>query len=162
MAESYFQIKRPSPNEATSLIIYEQRKRGVAISHDQSTPTIGIPCNGRGFIGFLNRPVNDVGPSLESLVFPGVEAESPVPYSHACSLEDALEVEAEGVDFLYDSGNETVNVNTPVGSLLTFRDGQFALYQSGMTPLSTPYFQLTAHLAAEDSGNDTKILAVRI
>lgn len=121
----------PTPSGVTSL------PRGTAIALD--TDGTFVPCNvGKPFFGFLKREINTTGPALADHVFgfagggmPRLELSDK--FGGATSVEGAIEVEAEGTNYLVFSTDGTntgfITTATAPGVGLNFFNGKFRVVQ---------------------------------
>jgi len=142
---SLFEITKRSPRPYKSLVAPTGASgRGIAYIEDPALPGTakladGTITNG----GFVTRPILAGGPGLADAIFPN-RIELPFsdsdPYgtgANMISLEHAEEVEAEGYDplhvngFLYSGAGKTITAATPIGTEVSFRNGQFCIAVAG-------------------------------
>lgn len=153
-------IRRPSGQEPRSLIIPLAMAKYTAVEHLPSDPTQAKLAEGN-FYGFVTKKVTVAGPEaqLKSEAFlPGGLIDVDATVGDAVTLVDALEFEAEGADYVMSTGVMTINNGTPIGTELSFQNGQVCVKVASQTS----FFQLMAILTPEDNTNVTRILAVRI
>lgn len=158
MATSYFRITRPSPNEPTSLTVSFDASRGTALMYNASSTAAASLASGK-FVGFCSRTVTSGGAAMEDFILPG-QLETEAQYGQAVTLEDALEVDVEGSDFLTTtSGTGYIHTALSAGTQLSFSGGKFYVKQTG----DNAYFELiSAGLTVQDSDNGVRILARRV
>jgi len=121
--------------------------RGIALGASLSDPDAAVLATGTNFLGFLTRDVVQGGLQLADRVFGmGTRSATPVgpeaPFKDGAevSLENGLEIEVEGPDYLY-SGTGQINHVTAVGTRLSFIDGKLRQMQTN----EVAYFTLTAN-----------------
>ncbi len=169
MSDSNFEIRRQAlgtPNQSGVLLQptgVTSLPRGTAVAFDGSLNLVEAE-PGSPFIGFLRREVNTVGPTLADSVFGlsvGAEPRLDLPelFGSAVSAEAAIEVEAEGADYLVAAGDGAVGPITNATAAktgLTFRGGKFSVAQTG----ERVEFVLAAQLPPVNAGF-ARIRAVR-
>lgn len=144
---SLFQVTRPYPGQRISLKMTFAAKRGTAIQADTTTPANGALATG-DYLGFLTRDVVASLDVTERVIWPG-RLELPTLVNEQASLERADAIEAEGNDYVVNSGTGALASNTTLGSELSFVNGKFRLKQSS----DRAVFRLREVLTAEVSGN---------
>ena len=131
-------------------------KRGTAMGAHLTTETACVVATPTNFLGFALREVTTDGPTLEEQVFPALEF--PYKSGEQISLFKALEVEAEGSDFILLSGVGQITTQTAVGTLLSFIAGKFYASQSG----DMPFYMLSANNLTPEEAGELRIRAERI
>jgi hypothetical protein len=114
------------------------------------------------FTGHLTRRVVVGGMSLSDRIF-GVT--SPIPVGVETAFTDGLdvtvekgeEVELEGSAYILTSGVAAVLTSTPVGTQLSFRNGQVCVQQTGDTAWNT----LTANNLTSTDGSSLRIRMIK-
>ncbi len=158
MANSDFQIRRPSPHEARSLVVPSAMTRWTAVQIDTTTPANAAAANG-SFVGFCTYEVTTDGPAVTDFMWPPGQLEPEVKAGATLTIIDADEVECEGTDHILLSGTGALSASTAEGTLLSFSNGKFYETQSG----DTSYYELVAvSTDVVNSANSFRITAVRI
>lgn len=116
-------------------------KRGRAVGAHSSDPTKVIDAAPGNFIGFLSRDVTKTGPTFARLngLPDGADVdynplETPIKTGEYSTIEHADIFEAEGGDFVIDSGTGALSSATPVGTLLEFSGGKLRERQGTNKP----------------------------
>lgn len=158
MANSDFQIRRPSPHEARSLVIPSAMTRWTAVQIDTTTPANAAVAAGN-FVGFCSYEVTDDGPAITDFMWPPGQLEPEVKTGQTVTIIDADEIECEGTDYILLSGTGALSASSAEGTALSFVGGKFREKQSS----DTAYFTLTAvSTTVVNSENSFRITAVRI
>jgi hypothetical protein len=135
-----------------SLTVASALPLGTAVGQDTSDYTRAVVADTTGsnlkFSGFLSQPTKDGGPDLGDLTWPD-KFTQPVAVNGQVTLDRFAEIEAEGTDFLVQSGTGALAANTPAGTLLAFVGGKLRIAQ----PNDKAVFRLTSQVQPEDSGN---------
>ena len=146
MSQQTFEITHRGPADLLGRI-YELAdpdvpvKRGRAVGAHSSDPTKVIDAAPGNFIGFLSRDVTKDGATLASLHgLPDSNGgdfdplETPIKSGDYSTVEHADIFEAEGDDFVIDSGTGALSASTTVGTLLEFFGGKLRERQGTNKP----------------------------
>ena len=167
MSDSNFELRRqaadvpaqsaimPAPNAVTAL----PRGTAVALASDGTF----VRCDpNKPFFGFLRRDINLVGPTLadHTFGFGGggfARLELPEQFGNSVTAEGAIEVEAEGTDYLVNSADGVtgfITTATAVGVGLNFAGGKFVVAQGSeraefvlaqqLTPINAGFARIRA------------------
>lgn len=154
---SLFEGRRPYPvtGQAPNLIIPFAAVRGTAIMRDVTDPSLGDLAEAQ-LLGFLGRDVVEGGPTLDQRA--GIwsqnggtdpELELPDAVDTTCALELWDAYEAEGSDYILQSGTGYLSNETTIGTLISFVDGVARVKQTN----DLAYYILTGHPTPEVDGN---------
>lgn len=158
MANSNFQIRRPSPHEARSLVVPSAMTRWTAVQVDTTTPANAAAATG-SFVGFCTYEVTAAGPDITDFMWPPGQLEPEVIAGSTVTIIDADEVDCEGTDYILLSGTGSLSSSTTEGTELSFIGGKFYATQSG----DTSYYKVAAVTTdVVDSTNSFRLTAVRI
>lgn len=136
---SNFENRRPAAGRNISIKVPFASKRGIFIMRDpddSGDPKKAKLATGHA-IGILTRDVVTGGPSTieRAGVFPG-RIEQPFAVDGECSLEPLPDAyEAEGPDYVLDSGTGAIDANTAIGTKLSVVDGKTRVKQSTDEPM---------------------------
>ena len=132
---SNFEIRRVRPASNISRKFTGTAKRGTALGAHATDVEAAALAQGTNFLGFLTRDVSADGPSLESRVLPLLE--QAFKSGLEVSLQKADEIECEGTDYIQTTGGAAIGSATPVGTLLSFKDGKWQVAQTGEVAFGT-------------------------
>jgi len=155
----------PGASPAAGALAYP---RGFPVGAHATDPTQCAPASSQSFLGHLTRDVRVGGPVLTDLIFGPTNATPtgvtlPWVLGQVVSLESAQEIEAEGVQYILTSGVQAVTASTPVGTPLTFINGQLAIFPSGTNdPANVAFYSLSANNLPASDGTSLRIRAERI
>lgn len=134
-----FEVIRHADAPPISILIDFEASAGMAITRDTGASASdrpkGVLAN-TAAIGFLKRFIVNGGPPLTERadLWPG-HAELPDAMGGMTTLDPLYEAyEAEGEEFLLLSGTGKLQASTPVGTLISFKNGKAYIAQSGDVP----------------------------
>ncbi len=141
----------------------ETAKRGIPVGVDPNNPEGFILAGPNNFVGHLTRRVVIGGLTLSDRIFGVTSAvpvglESPFVDGAEVTAELAQTIEAEGSDYLLNSGTGLINSSTPVPSKLSFNNGRLSVAQAN----ETPFYLLVANNLDATDGVSLRIRAERI
>ena len=168
MATSRFTPRRRSPSQHISVTVNDATLRGKAIARDTTDGAVGVLATSSatvGAIGFLFREVTATGPDVvqrtqiwgsDPMV---AELEQPDKAGDQCTVEVLEKFEAEGPEYVLDSGTGAIDANTALGSKIAWYVGKARVLQG--SELDQGY-RLIQHLTPEDGDNATAIVVEKV
>lgn len=150
------------PNNGSATVGTETAARGIAMGSEADNQVdLAGPNN---FAGHLTRRVVVGGLSLADRVF-GVTNPTPVglesPFTDGLevSMEKAEEIECEGPVYLA-TGVNAITTNTPVGTGLTFQNGQLRIANESASPPEQVYYTLSVNNLTPITAGALRIRAI--